>query len=241
MPVDAAAASPAALQVMASTWLKQPVHMAAHCTGDTVAAPMATVGIRLPLIVASASAVVAATAVAAARTPPEAWERAAARGAYDLPSWLTPVLSTLMQAGTRPAIIVGAAAAHVVSKRLATSTAVLISGASAWLTATVLKDVFDRSRPSAALLGRAVRDAVAGNGLPSSHAAIAAALAVSMVLLVRLPTAASIALLVVAVLTAVARAHLGVHWPLDAVAGAAIGTACSGVVAGVARGSRLQT
>ena len=151
-------------------------------------------------------------------------ERQIARGVYDLPDWTTPVFEVVMQTGTRAAIVVVAVVALVAGRRhLALQ--LTLAGASAWLVAWVLKRVVDRARPTLATLDRAPRDVADGFGFPSTHAAIAAALATIVVLYGVGGRAVAAVAVAAAVLTAVARVHIGVHWPLDVLGGAAIGAA----------------
>lgn len=196
---------------------------------------MPSVRPNAPFVVAAVSAMTAGVSALAATTPPSAWERSLGRAVLDVPAALTPVLSALMQAGTRAAIVVAAAVVLAATKRLAAAVGVLLGGALAWALADVAKDVFDRSRPTAALLGRNLREHIANNGFPSTHAAIAAALATAVILVVRPHRAVTAALVVVAGLTALARVHIGVHWPLDVIGGAAIGASCAGFVSIVER------
>lgn len=160
-------------------------------------------------------------------------EVAAARWVYDLPTWLTTALEVVMQVGTRGAIIVAALGVWIVAGRRA-AIAVAGAGAGAWVFAAVLKALDVRDRPTASALGRDLRAHVEGAGYPSSHAAIAAGLAVvlvAVVLSVR-PGRRWVGIVGVglAAATAVARVHLGVHWPLDVLGGAALGL-ISGTIA----------
>jgi membrane-associated phospholipid phosphatase len=162
------------------------------------------------------------------RTPPSDWERAVARAVYELPTALTDVLEVVMQAGSRGPIAV-VAVVLVLLRRARVAVAVLGGGWLAWLAAIVAKDLVDRARPTSALLERQVREVVEGSGYPSSHAAISAALATAVVLGLRLRPLPAAVVVAVAVLTAVARVHLGVHWPLDVLGGAALGVAAGAV------------
>jgi undecaprenyl-diphosphatase len=164
-------------------------------------------------------------------------ERRAAQWVYDLPGWLTQVFDLAMQAGTRGAIVLAVLAA-LVARRWRVGLQLALAGTSAWLAAWVLKRVADRPRPTARSLGRPLRDVVEGPGLPSTHAAIAAALATVVVRsgVGGRPLAAGAVIL--AALTAVARVHLGVHWPLDVLVGAAIGVVAGLAVTQPGRGGR---
>ncbi len=91
--------------------------------------------------------------------------------------------------------------------------------------ADVLKDVFDRPRPS--LVDPAVHPLVAvphSYAMPSGHAATAFGAAAAVALLHRRLGAAVLAL---AVLVAVSRVWLGVHYLSDVLVGAALGSAVS--------------
>jgi membrane-associated phospholipid phosphatase len=182
-------------------------------------------------VLVAALAVLAGTLVAL-RRPPAGWERAAARAAYDLPSAFTGALEVGMQAGSRAAIPV-VAVVLVLLRRVRVAVAALVAGWLAWAAAVVGKDLVDRARPTGALLGRSLREVVEASGYPSSHAAISAALATVLVLGLRLRPVPAAAVAAVAVVTAVARVHLGVHWPLDVAGGAAIGVASGALAVGL--------
>jgi endonuclease/exonuclease/phosphatase family metal-dependent hydrolase/membrane-associated phospholipid phosphatase len=152
------------------------------------------------------------------------WEVDVGRWAHDLPDWTTPVLEVVMQAGARPAPVVVAAVLAVTAGWRWRAAGVAVAGLLAWPVSWWLKEVVGRDRPTQAELGRPVREVLGNHGFPSSHAAISAAVAVAVVLLGRPRPGIRVAVLAVAVLTALARLHLGVHWALDVIGGAALGT-----------------
>ena len=105
-------------------------------------------------------------------------------------------------------------------------TVTAVTALSVWTTdllATGLKEVFDRPRPFEEigapdpLLGATV-----GESFPSGHASTSFAGAVVLGYLVR---RAIPALVVLAALIALSRVYVGVHYPLDVVAGAVLGVA----------------
>ncbi len=186
---------------------------------------------RLALVAGVAAAIAVGTGLLARTHEVSGAERSVARWVYDLPDWTTNAFEVVMQAGSRLAILVVALVLLRTGRRTA-----LVVGASAlvaWGIASPLKDAVGRARPTVALLDRPIREVVERNGFPSSHAAISAALAAALILVLPLGRGVRIALVGVAVATAVARVHLGVHWPLDVVGGAAIGVAvaCAAAVA----------
>lgn len=152
------------------------------------------------------------------------WEVSLGRRAYDLPAVLHDPLVVAMQVGTRGTVIV---AALVIGWwwDLRAGLTVFAAGAAAWSMAAALKLLELRARPTGLTLGRSVREMVDGAGFPSTHSAIAASLAVAISLDERCPRWLAAVAGALAVATMVARMHLGVHWFLDVVGGAAIGAA----------------
>lgn len=125
------------------------------------------------------------------------------------------------------------ALAFALGRRFADATAIAIVAPLTVLLTTVLKRTFARARPE-----DGVDFLNAGYAVPSGHAASSAAFAT--VLLLTLPTgrrwlAARILVVVFAIVVAMSRVVLGVHWPTDVVAGALLGVGCACVVVGASR------
>lgn len=177
--------------------------------------------LRDPRVVGAAAAALVVTAAVAAGGEVAEADRAVARAIYDLPTALTGFLEAVNTFGTRLAIGVVALVALVCGRARA-AVVVLGAGWLAWAVAAGLKELVDRPRPDPALLDRPIRVVVDGFGFPSSHAAISFALAGALALAAG-SRWVSVSACVAAILTAVTRVHLGVHWPLDVVGGAAIG------------------
>lgn len=180
------------------------------------------------------SALALATALLASRGDVFAPELLAARFVYDLPSWTTRPLRGVMQFGTRPTIVVVVVLLIALGRRWAAA-AVGVGALVAWWAANLAKDVVDRQRPTAELLGWPIRDIVHGEGFPSTHSAVAASLAAGLILSTSPPRWVAVLVLVLAFGTLVARLHLGVHWPLDVLGGTAIGAAVAAALAPLGR------
>ncbi len=154
-----------------------------------------------------------------------------ARWIYDLPSWSTPGWRAVMQVGARPAIVV-VAILLAVRGSLRSGLCAVVAGFGAWaLTDAVLKDWIERGRPTAATLGRPLRDSVEGLGFPSTHAAVSAALVATVLVTLPLSWRWRAGLALVPLGTAAARVHVGAHWPLDVAGGLAVGGATAMLVA----------
>lgn len=87
--------------------------------------------------------------------------------------------------------------------------------------AEVVKLMVDRPRPLEELADVNILLAASGPSFPSAHAS--RAFAVAILLWLRAPREIGISAVIVAVLIAVSRVYLGVHWPTDVLAGAVLG------------------
>jgi undecaprenyl-diphosphatase len=159
------------------------------------------------------------------------------------PDWMVEAAKFLHHAGddmvlvplTLALLVVG----MVAGRRTAATVAPAVSMVLTVVVVGLAKSIFGRGRPPAA--GRLVE--VTSASMPSGHAAYAAAIAgVVWVLLSGHTRRAALRMLAVAVAAcaALARLVLGVHWPSDVVAGAAVGAVVGTWVARVAV-QRLQS
>lgn len=116
------------------------------------------------------------------------------------------------------------AAAAALRRDVRAAIFVVLAYALANVATTLAKEAVDRARPEAA---QAAIELPTSPSFPSGHASGAFASAVALVLLVpRLRAPA----LVLAVLVALSRVYLGVHYPLDIVAGGLLGAAVAALV-----------
>jgi membrane-associated phospholipid phosphatase len=185
------------------------------------------------------AAVVAALALAVGDQPAVGVERGLARGARGLPGWVADLTWPPMQLGTVEA---GWVVAAVVALALGIGPGlrVLASVLVVAQLSPALKDLVDRPRLTPDALGAMPLEIVRSPAYPSSHAAIAFAIATSIALVHRRAGAVALTL---AVVVAFGRMVAGVHTAADLVGGAALGAAVALVVhagasalhAGVAR------
>ena len=111
---------------------------------------------------------------------------------------------------------------------LPVATSAVAAGA-AWRPARAAKAIADRPRPYEVVADAVLRQQPAhGTSFPSSHTAVTLAVAIALVPFLARPLAATG--IGYAVLVGWSRVYLGVHYPLDVLAGAGIGTAVGGMI-----------
>jgi membrane-associated phospholipid phosphatase len=167
--------------------------------------------------------VVVAVCTLAARDGVPAWEESLFRAVHDLPDWLGLLLWAPMQLGTLFAPGLVAAASWIAWGRWRPTVGAIVAGIVGWWFAQVIKAQVDRGRPHS-LLSDLERRAGAphdGLGFLSGHATVAFALAAVVSPYLTRPQ--RIAAYALAGTVALARMHVGAHFPLDVVAGAALG------------------
>jgi membrane-associated phospholipid phosphatase len=143
------------------------------------------------------------------------------------PRGLGAPLEALMPLGTLGAGLLLTAVVAVVSLRWQPTLAVLLAAFASWRLDDVVKDLVERPRPPGVLHDITLRDSDAtGFGFPSGHTTMVFALAA--VLHVLLPRRWRWVPWVLAVAVGIARLYVGAHFPMDVVAGAALGLAVGG-------------
>ena len=161
------------------------------------------------------------------------WDRSLFRILNEVPAAAASVLTPLSHLFLPAAIIavVVLTVVYVVARNrsvLPVVTAVAAAGA-AWLLAHAAKAIADRPRPYEVMAEAVLRQQPAhGTSFPSSHTAITLAVAIALVPFLARPLAA--VGIGYAVLVGWSRVYLGVHYPLDVLAGAGIGMAVAGVI-----------
>src|SRR5215467_12465474 len=144
-------------------------------------------------------------------------------------SVLTPLVHLFRPAGI--VIVVVLIAGYVVARNrsvLPVAAGAVAAGA-AWALANVAKVIANRPRPYEVVADAVLRQRPAlGTSFPSSHTAVT--LAVVIALVPFLPRVLAGTAIAYAVLVGWSRVYLGVHYPLDVLAGAGIGMAVGGAV-----------
>jgi uncharacterized membrane protein YbhN (UPF0104 family)/membrane-associated phospholipid phosphatase len=154
-------------------------------------------------------------------------ERDIFRVVNDLPGWLSPPLTAIMQLGALGAVpAVGAVA--LVFRRWRPARDMVLGGVGAWLLASTAKDLVGRGRPAAFLTDLVIRGNHPGLGFPSGHVAVAAALAAGLSPYVRRPTRRL--LWVGVAVVGLARVFVGAHLPVDVIGGWLLGWAVGLIV-----------
>lgn len=159
------------------------------------------------------------------------------RGVYDaltgFDGWWEAVLAWVQPAGTLFMVVVGALLVAIYNKDHAQR--LVLAGAITWVATQVAKAVVGRPRPDV-LLGIDPSVVLDSPGYPSGHTAVVTSLVVA--LWPDLYRGERVVAVVLAVLVALGRMELGVHFPLDIAGGALLGALVALAVRAVLAGSR---
>ena len=145
------------------------------------------------------------------------------------PAWVLS-LARLASLELPKAVLAGmlGAALFMDERRRQDLLAVLLAMLAAWIGARLIQYTFPVQRPFALGIGTAWLDRAPKAGFPSTHASVAFAFALAIVLRSGWTLLSGVALLL-ASLVAWSRICLGLHFPSDALAGAALGGLCAWV------------
>ena len=184
-------------------------------------------------LVAGLGAVLFGVSALVLKTGTLGWDESLFRVLNQVPaaaaSVLTPLSHLLLPAGIL--VVVVLTIVYVVARNhsvLPVAAGGLAAGI-AWLLANAAKAIADRPRPYEVMANAVLRQQPAhGTSFPSSHTAVTLAVVIALVpFLARTLAAVGIGY---AVLIGWSRVYLGVHYPLDILAGAAIGMTAGGVI-----------
>ena len=144
-------------------------------------------------------------------------------------SVLTPLSHLFLPAGLIAVVMLAVVYVVARNRSVLPVAAGAVAAGTAWLIAHVAKAIADRSRPYEVMADAVLRQQPAhGTSFPSSHTAVTLAVAIALVPFLARPLAA--AGIAYAALVGWSRVYLGVHYPLDVLAGAGIGIAVGGVI-----------
>jgi membrane-associated phospholipid phosphatase len=143
-------------------------------------------------------------------------------------SVLTPLSHLFLPAGIIAVVVLTVVYAVARNRSVLPVAAADVAAGAAWVLAHVAKAIADRPRPYEVMADAVLRQQPAhGISFPSSHTAVTVAVVLALVpFMVRPLVAVAIGY---AVLVGWSRVYLGVHYPLDVLAGAGIGLAVGGV------------
>ena len=144
-------------------------------------------------------------------------------------SVLTPLAHLFLPLGILIVVVIITACVVVRNRSVLPVAAAAVAAGGALLLAHVAKAIADRPRPYQAMADAVLRQQPAhGTSFPSSHTAVTVAVVIALIPF--LPRALAPVAIAYAVLVGWSRVYLGVHYPLDVLAGAGIGIAVGGAV-----------
>jgi membrane-associated phospholipid phosphatase len=161
------------------------------------------------------------------------WDLSLFRVLNDVPpavaSVLTPFVHLFLPVGIVIVVVLIAGFVVAWDRSVLPVAAGAVAGGGAWVLANAAKLIANRPRPYQVVADAVLRQPPAhGTSFPSSHTAVTVAVVIALVPF--LPRALAWVAIAYAVLVGWSRVYLGVHYPLDVLAGAGIGMAVGGAV-----------
>lgn len=142
---------------------------------------------------------------------------------------LTPLSKLFLPAGIAVAVVLGVVYFWLRNRSVIPIAAAAASAGLAWILAHAAKAAVSQPRPYEVIPNAILRqDPARGTSFPSAHTCVA--VAVVVVLIPFLSRRAASAAVGYAILLGWSRVYLGVHYPLDVVAGAGLGLVAGGLV-----------
>ena len=184
-------------------------------------------------LLAGLGAVLFAAAAVVLKAGATGWDVSLFRILNEVPpavaSVLTPLSHLFRPAGIVIVVVLIAGFVVAWTRSVLPVAAGAVAAAVAWALANLAKAIADRPRPYQVVADAVLRQQPAhGTSFPSSHTAVTVAVVIA--LLPFLPRVLAGVAIAYAVLVGWSRVYLGVHYPLDVLAGAGIGMAVGGAV-----------
>jgi membrane-associated phospholipid phosphatase len=184
-------------------------------------------------LLAGLGAVLFAASAALLKAGAVGWDLSLFRILNEVPpaaaSVLTPLVHLFLPVGIGIVIVLTIGYVVARSRSVLPVAAGAVAAGLAWALANVAKVIANRPRPYQVVADAVLRQPPAhGTSFPSSHTAVTVAVVIA--LLPFLPRVLAGVAIAYAILVGWSRVYLGVHYPLDVLAGAGIGMAVGGAV-----------
>jgi len=195
--------------------------------------PARVPGARAAGLLAGLGAVVFGASAVVLKAGATGWDLSLFRFLNEVPpaaaSVLTPLVHLFLPIGIVIAVVLMAGYVVAWTRSVLPLAAGAAAAGAAWALANAAKVIANRPRPYQVVADAVLRQPPAhGTSFPSSHTAVTVAVVIALVPF--LPRALAWVAIAYAVLVGWSRVYLGVHYPLDVLAGAGIGMAVGGLV-----------
>ena len=195
--------------------------------------PARVPGARAAGLLAGLGAVGFGASAVALKAGATGWDLSLFRFLNEVPpaaaSVLTPLVHLFLPIGIVIAVVLMAGYVVAWTRSVLPLAAGAAAAGAAWALANAAKVIANRPRPYQVVADAVLRQPPAhGTSFPSSHTAVTVAVVIALVPF--LPRALAWVAIAYAVLVGWSRVYLGVHYPLDVLAGAGIGMAVGGLV-----------